>query len=207
MQSHHLAAVLATDEQETLRLESRRIFGELIQPEQLIGDVYSLNYESAFVQIHDNFRRRAGGVPSMCLLLATRVDAEQGADFEQEDANLILLRVLDSAPLPNSMEAERIRVEVGQRVSGEALVHWDDTEAMDAVTANLLSYAGIKYAGSLGGVDTLVVHPAGMWSHELNEEQRTATGVSESLVRISVGLEGEQDLIADFAQALETLTG
>jgi cystathionine beta-lyase/cystathionine gamma-synthase len=45
-----------------------------------------------------------------------------------------------------------------------------------------------------------------MWSHELNEEQRLATGVSESLVRISVGLEGEQDLIADFAQALETLS-
>jgi methionine-gamma-lyase len=61
------------------------------------------------------------------------------------------------------------------------------------------------YAGSLGGVDTLVVHPAAMWSHELSEEQRLATGVSESLVRISVGLEGEQDLIGDFAQALETL--
>lgn len=144
MRSHHLATSLATEEQEMLRLESRRIFGELVQPDQLIGDVYSLNYESAFVQIHDNFRRRVGGVPSMCLLLATRVDAELGTDFEQEDANLILLRVLDSAPLPNSMEAERIRVEVGQRVSGEASVHWDDSEAMDAVTANLLSYAAIK---------------------------------------------------------------
>ena len=61
------------------------------------------------------------------------------------------------------------------------------------------------YAGSLGGVQTLVVHPAAMWSQELNEEQRAAAGVSDSLVRISVGLEGEQDLIADFAQALETL--
>jgi methionine-gamma-lyase len=62
------------------------------------------------------------------------------------------------------------------------------------------------YAGSLGGADTLVVHPAAMWSHELSAEQRLKTGVSESLVRISVGLEGEQDLIADFAQALETLS-
>jgi len=61
------------------------------------------------------------------------------------------------------------------------------------------------YAGSLGGVDTLVVHPAAMWSHELTEEQRLATGISDSLVRISVGLEGEQDLIADFAQSLEKL--
>ncbi len=61
------------------------------------------------------------------------------------------------------------------------------------------------YAGSLGGVDTLVVHPAAMWSHELTEEQRLATGISDSLVRISAGLEGEQDLIADFAQSLEKL--
>ena len=62
------------------------------------------------------------------------------------------------------------------------------------------------YAGSLGGADTLVVHPAAMWSHELNEEQRAAAGVSDALVRISVGLEGEQDLISDFAQALEKLS-
>lgn len=61
------------------------------------------------------------------------------------------------------------------------------------------------YAGSLSGVQTLVVHPAAMWSNELTEEQRLATGISGSLVRISVGLEDEQDLIADFAQALESL--
>lgn len=61
------------------------------------------------------------------------------------------------------------------------------------------------YAGSLGGVHTLVVHPAAMWSNELTEDQRLATGISDSLVRISVGLEDERDLIADFDQALEKL--
>ncbi len=60
-------------------------------------------------------------------------------------------------------------------------------------------------AASLGGFDTLVVHPAAMWSLQLTPEQQCATGISESLVRISVGLEDEQDLIADFAQALENL--
>jgi cystathionine beta-lyase/cystathionine gamma-synthase len=62
------------------------------------------------------------------------------------------------------------------------------------------------YAGSLGGADTLVVHPAAMWSHELAEEQRDAAGVSDVLVRISVGLESKQDLIGGFAQALESLS-
>jgi methionine-gamma-lyase len=60
-----------------------------------------------------------------------------------------------------------------------------------------------QYAASLGGYDTLVVHPAAMWRQQVSVERQSATGVSDSLVRISVGLEGERDLLQDFAQALE----
>lgn len=140
----HLATVLTADKEEILKKEGTRIFREFIQPQQLVGDVYSMNYDSALVQIHDSFRQRVGGIPGMCLLLATRINIEEETDFKQEDSNLILLRVLDSAPLPNAQESERIRVEIGQRVSGEAHLNWDHTEAMDAVTANLLSFAGVK---------------------------------------------------------------
>jgi len=59
------------------------------------------------------------------------------------------------------------------------------------------------YAASLGGFETLVVHPAAMWRLQLSAERRRETGIGESLVRISVGLEDERDLIADFAQALD----
>ena len=59
------------------------------------------------------------------------------------------------------------------------------------------------YTGSLGGVETLIVRPAAMWSHQLTPEQRQATGISEALFRLSVGLEDERDLIKDFGQALE----
>jgi cystathionine gamma-lyase len=60
-----------------------------------------------------------------------------------------------------------------------------------------------KCAVSLGGVDTLIVHAATMFSHQHSPEQREAAGISDSLIRISVGIEDERDLIADFAQALE----
>ena len=60
-------------------------------------------------------------------------------------------------------------------------------------------------AVSLGGVDTLIVHAATMWGHQHSAEQRRAAGISDRLVRISVGIEDEQDLISDFAQALEKL--
>jgi cystathionine beta-lyase/cystathionine gamma-synthase len=66
--------------------------------------------------------------------------------------------------------------------------------------------SGLKlatYTGSLGGVETLIVRPAAMWSHQLTPEQRRLTGISEGLFRVSVGLEDERDLIKDFREALE----
>lgn len=60
-------------------------------------------------------------------------------------------------------------------------------------------------AASLGGFETLIVHPASMWSLQLSPELRAATGINEGLVRISVGLEDEVDLLRDFDQALQTI--
>lgn len=60
----------------------------------------------------------------------------------------------------------------------------------------------VTYAASLGGVHSLIVHPAAMWGHELSPEQLRAAEVTEGLVRLSIGLEDEQDLLTDFSQAL-----
>lgn len=142
--STHLSEVFAADEKSILEKESNRIFSELIQSGQYVGDVYSISYQSALVQIHDKYRQDVGGIPSLCFLIATRVDPTIGQiDFTKEDSSIILLRVMDSSPLPNNAEAERIRVEVGQRVAGTT-TNWDTAEAMDAITANLLSFAGVK---------------------------------------------------------------
>lgn len=58
-------------------------------------------------------------------------------------------------------------------------------------------------ATSLGGFETLIIHPASMWSLHLSREMKGPTGITEGLVRISVGLEDEKDLIHDFDQALD----
>jgi methionine-gamma-lyase len=62
-------------------------------------------------------------------------------------------------------------------------------------------------AASLGGYETLVVHPAAMWGLQLTNEQRAAMDIGDNLVRVSVGLEDEVDLLKDFAQALDGLAG
>ncbi|HYM70646.1 MAG TPA: PLP-dependent aspartate aminotransferase family protein [bacterium] len=60
-----------------------------------------------------------------------------------------------------------------------------------------------KLAVSLGGVSTLVTHPASTTSVNMPREARLAAGIADGLIRISVGIEDIDDLIADFDQALE----
>jgi cystathionine gamma-lyase len=57
-------------------------------------------------------------------------------------------------------------------------------------------------AESLGGVESLIEHPAIMTHASIPEEQRERLGISDSLVRLSVGIEDGDDLIADLEQAL-----
>ncbi len=60
-----------------------------------------------------------------------------------------------------------------------------------------------KLAESLGGIKSLLCHPATMTHKTIPAEKRHAAGVADSLVRLSVGLEDAEDLIADIAQALD----
>jgi methionine-gamma-lyase len=59
-----------------------------------------------------------------------------------------------------------------------------------------------RRAVSLGGTETLAVHAASMIHARLTPEQRAEAGISEELVRVSVGLEDPEDIIGDFDQAL-----
>ncbi len=59
-----------------------------------------------------------------------------------------------------------------------------------------------KLAVSLGGTETLASHPAAMTHLSVPQERKDALGITDNLVRISVGIEDADDLIADFEQAL-----
>ena len=61
-------------------------------------------------------------------------------------------------------------------------------------------------AVSLGGYESLVVHAAAMWEGTLGEAGLMEAGIQPNLVRFSVGLEDEQDLLADLQQALAQAT-
>jgi len=126
-----------------LRLASQQIT-QLVEDSAYVGEVYSLGYDEALVQIHDYHRQQVGGIPALSFLIATRISQSSVVDVRREDASIVLLRVLDNANLPNADEALRVRVETAQRVSGEVTKHWDDRGVMDPTTHNILSYAGIR---------------------------------------------------------------
>ena len=60
-----------------------------------------------------------------------------------------------------------------------------------------------QLATSLGGPETLVTHPASTTHASLTPEELDANGITPATIRVSVGLEHDADLIADFAQALD----
>lgn len=78
----------------------------------------------------------------------------------------------------------------------------DTAEAARAVVTRTQLF---KLAESLGGVKSLLCHPAAMTHASVPAEKRRAAGVKDSLIRLSCGVENATDLIADIAAALKAL--
>ena len=74
-------------------------------------------------------------------------------------------------------------------------------EALDVASRLRL----IVTAQTLGGVNSVISHPASMTHRSLSREERVRLGISDSLLRLSVGIEGAEDLIADLDQALSSI--
>lgn len=83
-----------------------------------------------------------------------------------------------------------------------AMLSFELAGGVSAVRQFIASVSFFTLAESLGGVESLVAHPATMTHADMGEEARASAGISDSLLRLSVGLEAEQDLIAGLEQGL-----
>jgi cystathionine beta-lyase/cystathionine gamma-synthase len=77
--------------------------------------------------------------------------------------------------------------------------------SLDRARTLLESVRLMSLAESLGGVETLISHPATMTHASVPPERRREIGVTDDLVRISVGIEDVEDLRDDLAQALNAV--
>lgn len=88
-----------------------------------------------------------------------------------------------------------------QAKNGGAMISFELTEDHD-VNAFFRSLKLITLAESLGGVESLVCHPASMTHAAIPKEIRDEVGITEGLIRLSVGIENVEELIRDLDQAI-----
>jgi cystathionine beta-lyase/cystathionine gamma-synthase len=75
-------------------------------------------------------------------------------------------------------------------------------DSIEAATKVLSNTKIFSLAESLGGVESLINHPASMTHASIPRERRIANGLSDGLIRLSVGIEDAEDIIEDLAQAI-----
>lgn len=76
-------------------------------------------------------------------------------------------------------------------------------DSMETVNKILSNLKLVIFAESLGGVESLITHPVSRTHTEISEEKRNALGITDTLLRLSVGIEDADDIIADLKQAME----
>jgi cystathionine beta-lyase/cystathionine gamma-synthase len=76
-------------------------------------------------------------------------------------------------------------------------------DGVEAAKKVLSSTKVFSLAESLGGVESLINHPASMTHASIPREERIKNGLSDSLIRLSVGIEDVEDLVEDLRQAME----
>ncbi|MCL4146542.1 UNVERIFIED_CONTAM: hypothetical protein GTU68_061420 [Idotea baltica] len=99
---------------------------------------------------------------------------------------------------PNHAIAKKQMKRLGGMVSFKMK---DDT--LDAANKLLVGTTLFSLAESLGGVESLIGHPASMTHGAIPLEERLKTGVTDSLIRLSIGIENKEDLWADLSGALD----
>ena len=75
--------------------------------------------------------------------------------------------------------------------------------SVEAAMKVLTSTHLFSLAESLGGVESLINHPASMTHASIPREERLKNGLSDSLIRLSIGIEDAEDLIEDLNKALQ----
>ncbi len=90
-----------------------------------------------------------------------------------------------------------------QMTTGGTVLTFDVAGGLDGGRAFVEGVELAQVAPSLGGPETLVVHPSTMTAATLFPEERAAMGIGEGMIRVSVGLEHADDIIRDFGQSLD----
>jgi O-succinylhomoserine sulfhydrylase len=96
---------------------------------------------------------------------------------------------------------------MSQMGSGGTLVSFDIASGKEAAFRFMNALKIAKISNNLGDAKTIATHPTTTTHQRLSQEQKDALGITPGLIRLSVGLEDADDLIADLMQALAASAG
>ena len=161
----------------------------------------ALNLFGASLDPHTGFLL-ARGIKTLALRVqAQNANALALARFLQDHPAVAAVNYPGLASHPDHQHAARLLSGFGGMLS--LRLHGGEPAAQALLDAVTLAYS----APSLGGVESLITRPA-ITSHAgMKAEDRDRLGITSDLVRVSSGIEGTQDLIDDFAQALDKASG
>jgi cystathionine gamma-synthase len=127
---------------------------------------------------------------------------------QQQETALAVARYLANYPTVAAVHYPGLASHPGHAIAKKqqsgfgAMLSFELTGGRDAVRRFVEAVRVFTLAESLGGVESLVAHPATMTHAGMNAQARREAGITDGLLRLSVGLEAETDLIADLEQAL-----
>lgn len=127
-------------------------------------------------------------------------------DRHAENAEKVAVWLRDSKAVkkvyyPGLPDAQGYEINKKQARNGGAMISFELRENYD-IRKFFASLRLIALAESLGGVESLVCHPASMTHASIPYETRQKVGITEGLIRLSVGIENAGDLLADLEQAI-----
>jgi hypothetical protein len=115
---------------------------QLIQSENFVGWVYDIDYDKARILTNDLWKAQAMGIPHNCFLVAASFNPEQFSQVPREEKEVILLRVVGSARLPQDDDLIRTKVDNYQQQTD---IHGETTERdYDDLTYNQLQFGGLE---------------------------------------------------------------
>lgn len=130
----------------------------------------------------------------------------------QQQNAAVVAAFLDAHPAVSVVHYPGLTSHPGHKIASAqqsgfgAMLSFDLVGGAPAVRKVVEAVQVFSLAESLGGVESLVAHPATMTHAGMTPETRAIAGIGDGLLRLSVGLESEADLLADLDQALEAVT-
>ncbi|MCP4899179.1 MAG: PLP-dependent transferase [bacterium] len=176
------------------------IVGGIIVPatEELYKRIRSMHlYLGACVDPHQAWLALRGLRTLSLRVKASQANAQIVAEYLEKHPKVEWVRFPGLASHPQHELAER------QMDGPSALISFEVRGGIEAGRNLLNSVELMTLAVSLGGIETLIQHPSSMTHAAMPREQRIEAGITDGLVRLSVGCEDVEDLIADMEQALE----